>query len=92
VREIYVQLSGATRVDSSGVVRPALDVAGNGRFAVFLVEGAEEEREYRLDQQGKLDDATDEELQTLTSEDVSAAAGRLLRKLERDGAPAGGAQ
>ena len=63
-----------------------MDVAGNARFAKFLIEFAEEEREYRLDTSGKLDNPTVEDLQALTADDVRKAASRLLRKLQPDGA------
>ena len=34
--------------DSSGQLRPSIDLAGNGRFVRNVIEAAEEEREYRL--------------------------------------------
>jgi type VII secretion ATPase EccA len=86
VNEVYNRLAGVTIVDTSGRQRPALDVAGNGRFANTLLERAEEERDHRLDVTGKLDDphASAKDLQAITADDVRAAANNLLRKLELD--------
>jgi type VII secretion ATPase EccA len=86
VNEVYNRLAGVTLVDTSDRQRPALDVAGNGRFANTLLERAEEERDHRLDVTGKLDDpnASAEDLQAITGDDVRAAAKNLLRKLEID--------
>jgi hypothetical protein len=79
-------LDGVVLVDTSDRQRPALDVAGNGRFANTLLERAEEERDHRLDVTGKLDDphASAEDLQAITGDDVRSAANNLLRKLEID--------
>jgi len=84
--EVYSRLAGVSLVDISGRQRSALDVAGNGRFANTLLEQAEEERDHRLDVTGKLDDpdASVEDLQTITGDDVRTAAHILLRKLEID--------
>ena len=51
------------------VQRRSLDIAGNGRFVRNLVERSEEEREYRLDH-SDAEDFTDDELMTITAEDV----------------------
>jgi hypothetical protein len=52
------------------------------------VERSEEEREYRLDHMPRMtgaaadsDDFTDDELMTITADDVSRSAGPLLRGL-----------
>lgn len=82
VHQVYTRLACSSVRDSAGGRRCGMDAAGNARFAVQLVEIAEEEREYRLDRAGKLDTPTVEDLQTLTAEDVRAAAARLLGKLE----------
>ena len=60
--------------------------AGNGRFVRNLVERSEEEREYRLDHMehtGQADtaDFTDEELMTITTDDVRNSVQPLLRGL-----------
>jgi type VII secretion ATPase EccA len=86
VSEVYNRLAGVALVDTSGRQRSALDVAGNGRFANTMLERAEEERDHRLDVTGTLDDpdASVEDLQTITGDDVRTAASSLLRKLEID--------
>lgn len=80
LREIYTDLLAATAVDTTGRRRPALDVLGNARFAENLIGFAEEELFHRLDVAGKLAEATDEELQTITGEDLRAAVGRELSR------------
>ena len=66
--------------DAAGVARRSLDIAGNGRFVRNLVERSEEEREYRLDH-SDADDFTDDELMTITADDVRNSAVPLLRGL-----------
>ncbi len=81
---LFGQLAEATTADAAGVQRRNLDIAGNGRFVRNLVERSEEEREYRLDhspQLGQDHDFTDEELMTITDEDVTKSAIPLLRGL-----------
>lgn len=79
LHEIYAELTTATAVDTSGRRRAALDVLGNGRFAENLIGFAEEERDYRNDLAGKLaGDATDDELATITGEDLRVAVQREL--------------
>lgn len=80
LREIYTDLAAATAVDTTGRRRPALDVLGNARFAENLVGFAEEELNHRLDVAGRLAEATDEELQTITGEDLRAAVTRELTR------------
>lgn len=82
LRDVFTALSHAYAYDNNHVVRPALDVAGNGRFAHNLIGFAEEEREYRLDMSGRLDEATDEELQTILPEDIHGAIRRQLSRIE----------
>ena len=53
---------------------------GNGRFVRNLVERSEEEREYRLDH-SDAEDFTDDELMTITDDDVRRSAVPLLRGL-----------
>lgn len=87
VRTVYEQMQGVTVSDANGVVRAALDVAGNARFVNNLIEQAENEREYRLSQAGVFDgdDEIDGSvLETITAQDISAASARLLKQMEAD--------
>lgn len=77
---LFGQLASVTTPDAAGVERRNLDIAGNGRFVRNLVERSEEEREYRLDHSDS-DDFTDDELMTITDEDVTRSAVPLLRGL-----------
>lgn len=100
LRQAYSDLSSASAADTSGRRRPALDVLGNARFADNLIGFAEEERDHRLDITGKLGpDATAEDLQTITGDDLRAAVARELDRAEKEqgielfrGATGGGAQ
>ena len=69
--------------DAVGVARRGLDIAGNGRFVRNVVEASEEEREFRLDhsEQAGTGEFTDEELMTITAEDVRNSVEPLLRGL-----------
>ncbi|WP_304441225.1 type VII secretion AAA-ATPase EccA [Mycobacterium sp. 852014-52144_SCH5372336] len=85
---LFGQLAAATTPDATGVERRNLDIAGNGRFVRNLVERSEEEREYRLDHlpstggsTAEAHDFTDDELMTITDEDVTKSAIPLLRGL-----------
>lgn len=85
---LFAQLAAGSTPDADGVARRSLDIAGNGRFVRNLVERSEEEREYRLDHMPRpsgpaadSDDFTDEELMTITADDVNRSAGPLLRGL-----------
>lgn len=81
---LFGRLAEATTADAAGVQRRNLDIAGNGRFVRNLVERSEEEREYRLDhspQLGHDHEFTDEELMTITDDDVTKSAIPLLRGL-----------
>ena len=86
MRQVYAQLRTATVVDTTGRSRSALDVLGNARFAENLIGFAEEERDHRLGISGALDDAeaTDEELQTITGEDLRIAVARELDRASRE--------
>jgi type VII secretion ATPase EccA len=77
---LFGQLAAATMPDANGVDRRSLDIAGNGRFVRNLVERSEEEREYRLDH-SESEEFTDDELMTITDEDVTRSAIPLLRGL-----------
>jgi type VII secretion ATPase EccA len=88
MEKLFAQLAAGTTPDANGVPRRSLDIAGNGRFVRNLVERSEEEREYRLDHMPRMtgaaadsDDFTDDELMTITADDVSRSAGPLLRGL-----------
>lgn len=77
---LFGQLAEGTTPDSNGVAQRNLDIAGNGRFVRNLVERSEEEREYRLDHSDATE-FTDDELMTITDEDVTRSAVPLLRGL-----------
>ncbi|WP_209305840.1 type VII secretion AAA-ATPase EccA [Mycobacterium sp. PS03-16] len=80
MEKLFAQLAASSSPDANGVDRRSLDIAGNGRFVRNLVERSEEEREYRLDH-SDADDFTDEELMTITVDDVRRSAEPLLRGL-----------
>lgn len=84
MEKLFAQLAESSSPDANGVDRRSLDIAGNGRFVRNLVERSEEEREYRLDHSADHsadDDFTDEELMTITVDDVRRSAEPLLRGL-----------
>ncbi|KUI31508.1 type VII secretion AAA-ATPase EccA [Mycobacterium sp. IS-1496] len=80
MEKLFAQLAESSSPDANGVDRRSLDIAGNGRFVRNLVERSEEEREYRLDH-SDVDDFTDEDLMTITADDVRRSAEPLLRGL-----------
>lgn len=72
--------------DARGIARRRIDIAGNGRFVRNIVERSEEEREHRLDTRqhsGILngEDLTDQELMTITVDDVRTSITALLSGL-----------
>ena len=73
----------ATTPDTNGIERRSLDIAGNGRFVRNIVERSEEEREFRLDhsEHAGTGEFSDEELMTITDQDVSKSVDPLLRGL-----------
>jgi len=77
---LFGKLAAQTSPDANGVDRRALDIAGNGRFVRNLVERSEEEREFRLDH-SDVEEFTDDELMTITDEDVTKSVEPLLRGL-----------
>lgn len=88
MEKLFARLAESSSPDANGVDRRSLDIAGNGRFVRNLVERSEEEREYRLDHTprtggttAEADDFTDEELMTITVDDVRKSAEPLLRGL-----------
>ncbi|MGV0836208.1 type VII secretion AAA-ATPase EccA [Mycolicibacterium thermoresistibile] len=80
MERLFAHLAEDSTADAQGVQRRSLDIAGNGRFVRNLVERSEEEREYRLDH-SESEDFTDEELMTITLQDVANSAAPLLRGL-----------
>ncbi|MFL0176407.1 type VII secretion AAA-ATPase EccA [Mycobacterium sp. SMC-13] len=84
LRDAYTSLSKSTALDSTQTRRPAIDVLGNGRLAENLIGFAEEERDFRLHREGKGDDATDEEMQLITSADLKTALARELARAEHE--------
>ncbi|MCV7258482.1 type VII secretion AAA-ATPase EccA [Mycobacterium shimoidei] len=80
---LFTHLADSSKPDASGVERRGLDIAGNGRFVRNLVEKSEEEREFRLDhsEHAETGEFTDEELMTITVEDVRNSVGPLLEGL-----------
>ena len=77
---VFTALCESESPDTRGVNRRRIDIAGNGRFVRNIVERSEEEREHRLDTSGA-EDFSDEELMTLTSDDVRTSMTALLRGL-----------
>jgi type VII secretion ATPase EccA len=83
LESLFAHLADASKADAAGVERRGLDIAGNGRFVRNVVEKSEEEREFRLDhsQHAETGEFTDEELVTITSEDVRSSVEPLLQGL-----------
>lgn len=61
--------------------KPALDIAGNGRYARQLVEAAEECRDLRLSRSPNLEQLATEELATVTGDDMAAAISAVHARL-----------
>jgi type VII secretion ATPase EccA len=80
LRKIFTALCQAETPDTRGVSRRSIDIAGNGRFVRNIVERSEEEREHRLDH-SDIDDFTDEDLMTITVDDVRTSVNALLAGL-----------
>lgn len=80
---LFAHLAESSKPDAAGVERRGLDIAGNGRFVRNVVEKSEEEREFRLDhsEHAETGEFTDEELMTITAEDVRNSVEPLLQGL-----------
>jgi type VII secretion ATPase EccA len=80
---LFAQLADSSKADATGVERRGLDIAGNGRFVRNVVEKSEEEREFRLDhsEHAETGEFTDEELVTITAQDVRNCVEPLLQGL-----------
>ena len=80
---LFAHLANSAKADAAGVQRRGLDIAGNGRFVRNVVEKSEEEREFRLDhsEHAETGEFTDEELVTISVEDVRNSVAPLLRGL-----------
>jgi type VII secretion ATPase EccA len=80
---LFAHLANSSKPDAAGVDRRGLDIAGNGRFVRNVVEKSEEEREFRLDhsEHAETGEFTDEELMTITAEDVRNSVEPLLQGL-----------
>ena len=80
---LFTHLAEISKPDFNGIERRGLDIAGNGRFVRNVVEKSEEEREFRLDHSAHAEtgEFTDEELITITDQDVQYSVEPLLRGL-----------
>jgi type VII secretion ATPase EccA len=80
---LFTHLASTSKPDFNGIERRGLDIAGNGRFVRNVVEKSEEEREFRLDhsEHAETGEFTDEELMTITDQDVRYSVEPLLRGL-----------
>ncbi|TAM64073.1 MAG: type VII secretion system ESX-3 AAA family ATPase EccA3 [Mycobacterium sp.] len=80
---LFTKLATESTPDANGISRRNLDIAGNGRFVRNIVERSEEEREFRLDhsEHAGTGEFSDEELMTITDEDVARSVEPLLRGL-----------
>lgn len=80
---LFTKLATESTPDANGISRRNLDIAGNGRFVRNIVERSEEEREFRLDhsEHAGTGEFSDEELMTITDEDVERSVEPLLRGL-----------
>lgn len=80
---LFSKLASQSTPDANGISRRNLDIAGNGRFVRNIVERSEEEREFRLDHSDHAGtgEFSDEELMTITDQDVEKSVEPLLRGL-----------
>ncbi|MGB0969604.1 MAG: type VII secretion AAA-ATPase EccA [Mycobacterium sp.] len=81
---VFDALCASESPDAHGIARRRIDIAGNGRFVRNIVERSEEEREHRLDTRqlsGNFaagEHLTDQELMTITVDDVRTSIAALL--------------
>jgi hypothetical protein len=70
-------------LDSTGQLRPGIDLAGNGRFVRNVIEAAEEEREYRLSESHglNLQDLDESQLMRIELSDMQNALKQVLGML-----------
>nr|WP_090277097.1 type VII secretion AAA-ATPase EccA [Mycolicibacterium komanii]CRL70935.1 type VII secretion AAA-ATPase EccA [Mycolicibacterium komanii] len=61
--------------------KPALDIAGNGRYARQLVEASEQNRDMRLARSLDIDSLGDEQLSEINGEDMAAAISAVHARL-----------
>ena len=75
-----VTLCQSEALDSTGQLRPGIDLAGNGRFVRNVIEAAEEEREYRLSEVHgmNLSDLDEAQLMRIELADMQAALRQVL--------------
>jgi type VII secretion ATPase EccA len=83
MESLFSHLAASSTPDANGISRRSLDIAGNGRFVRNIVERSEEEREFRLDhsEHAGTGEFSDDELMTITDEDVEKSVEPLLRGL-----------
>lgn len=75
-----VTLCQSEALDSTGQLRPGIDLAGNGRFVRNVIEAAEEEREYRLSEihGTNLSELDETQLMRIELPDMQAALKQVL--------------
>ena len=80
MNRVFAVMCERSAPDTRGIDRRSIDIAGNGRFVRNIVERSEEEREHRLDHSG-IEEFTDEDLMTITLDDVRSSIATLLTGL-----------
>ena len=77
--------AAALLIQSTTNGKPALDVAGNGRYARRLVEAGEQIRDMRLAQSADVDSLAIEELSEICGEDMAVAITSVHNQLKLSG-------
>ena len=72
-------------VQSNSNGKPALDVAGNGRYARQLVEAGEQTRDMRLARSADIDSLATDQLSEISGEDMTAAIVSVHNRLNLSG-------
>lgn len=72
-------------IQSTASGKPALDVAGNGRYARQLVEAGEQTRDMRLARSLDIDSLATEQLSEISGEDMAAAIASVHGRLNLSG-------